>query len=68
MNKQQKAHRFYFDEINAEPVVFHWTWHLDDIDPYEAVKSETLSDFIVKHPLQSKPHGFGQQRMVSFFH
>ena len=32
----------YFDEINAEPVVFHWTWHLDDIDPAEAVKTETL--------------------------
>jgi len=23
----------YFDEINEEPVVFHWTWNLDDIDP-----------------------------------
>ena len=33
----------YFDEINAEPVVFHWTWHLDDIDPTESVKTETLS-------------------------
>ena len=32
----------YFDEINAEPVVFHWTWHLDDIDPREAVKTVTL--------------------------
>ena len=32
----------YFDEINAEPVVFHWTWHLDDIDPAETVKTETL--------------------------
>ena len=32
----------YFDEINAEPVVFHWTWHLDDIDPCEIVKTETL--------------------------
>lgn len=32
----------YFDEINAEPVVFHWTWHLDDIDPTETVKTETL--------------------------
>ncbi len=32
----------YFDEINAEPVVFHWTWHLDDIDSTEAVKVETL--------------------------
>lgn len=32
----------YFDEINAEPVVFHWTWHLDDIDPTETVKTTTL--------------------------
>lgn len=32
----------YFDEINAEPVVFHWTWHLDDIDHTESVKTETL--------------------------
>jgi len=32
----------YFDEINAEPVVFHWTWHLGDIDPGESVKTETL--------------------------
>ena len=32
----------YFDEINAEPVVFHWTWHLGDIDPAESVKAETL--------------------------
>ena len=32
----------YFDEINAEPVVFHWTWHLGDIDPTESIKTETL--------------------------
>ena len=32
----------YFDEINAEPIVFHWTWHLGDIDPTEPVKTETL--------------------------
>ena len=32
----------YFDEINAEPVVFRWTWHLDDVDPCETVKTETL--------------------------
>ena len=32
----------YFDEINSEPVVFHWTWHLKDIDPNEPVKTETL--------------------------
>ncbi len=27
----------YFDEINKEPVVYHWTWNLDDIDPTESV-------------------------------
>ena len=32
----------YFDEINAEPVVFRWTWHLDDIDPSETVKTDSL--------------------------
>ena len=23
----------YFEEINADPVVFHWKWNLDDLDP-----------------------------------
>ena len=32
----------YFDEINSEPVVFPWTWHLADIDPDESVNIETL--------------------------
>jgi len=32
----------YFDEINAKPIVFHWTWHLDDIDPSESVNTESL--------------------------
>lgn len=26
----------YFDEINAEPVVYHWTYKMDDINPDEA--------------------------------
>lgn len=44
-SKQELIQRIYtyFDEINAEPVVFHWTWHLDDIDPTEYVKVEILS-------------------------
>lgn len=44
-SKQELIQRIYtyFDEINAEPVVFHWTWHLDDIDPTESVKVEILS-------------------------
>jgi transposase len=43
-SKEEMVRRIYtyFDEINAEPVVFHWTWHLDDIDPTEDVKTETL--------------------------
>ena len=32
----------YFDEINAEPVVYHWGWNLDDVDPNEDVKVQTL--------------------------
>lgn len=23
----------YFDEVNAEPVVYRWRWNLSDIDP-----------------------------------
>ena len=43
-SKEELVQRIYiyFDEINAEPVVFHWKWHLDDIDPAESVKTETL--------------------------
>ena len=43
-SKEEMIQRIYtyFDEINAEPVEFHWTWHLDDIDPNETVKTETL--------------------------
>ena len=26
----------YFDEVNAEPVVFHWTYKIDDISEDEA--------------------------------
>ncbi len=32
----------YFEEINEVPVVYHWTWNLDDIDASEEVKVETL--------------------------
>ena len=43
-SKEELVRRIYiyFDEINAEPVVFHWTWHLDDIDPSESVNTESL--------------------------
>ena len=33
----------YFDEINETPVIYHLTWHLDDIDPSESVVTETFS-------------------------
>jgi transposase len=32
----------YFDEINEEPVVYHWKWNLDDIDGSESVSVETF--------------------------
>ena len=43
-SKEELVQRIYtyFDEINAEPVVFHWTWNLGDIDPTESIKTETL--------------------------
>ena len=43
-SKEELVQRIYiyFDEVNAEPVVFHWTWHLDDIDPSESVNTESL--------------------------
>ena len=33
----------YFAEVNAEPVVFHWKYNLDDIDISEEVIVDTLS-------------------------
>ena len=32
----------YFDEINADPVMYHWGWNLHDVDPNEDVKVQTL--------------------------
>ena len=32
----------YFDEINKEPVVFHWKYNLDDIDVSEEILIDTL--------------------------
>ena len=28
----------YFDEINADPTVYHWTYKLDDINIAEAME------------------------------
>ena len=33
----------YFDEVNAEPVVYHWKYRLDEINPNEEAQVETLS-------------------------
>lgn len=33
---------WYFDEVNEEPVVFHWKYNLDDIDVSEEVLVDTL--------------------------
>lgn len=32
----------YFDEVNEEPVVYHWKYRLDEIDPSEKVVVDTL--------------------------
>lgn len=32
----------YFDEINADPIVYHWGWNPNDVDPNEDVKVQTL--------------------------
>ena len=43
-SKEELADRIYlyFDEINAEPVVFHWKYNLDDINVSEEVIADTL--------------------------
>ncbi len=33
----------YFDEINENPVVYHWKYKLEEIDPSEEVIVDTLS-------------------------
>ncbi len=32
----------YFDEVNEEPVVYHWKYRLDEIDPNEELSVDTL--------------------------
>ena len=38
-SKQELSDRIYkyFNEINEEPVVYHWTYKMDEIDPEESV-------------------------------
>lgn len=44
-SKAELADRIYryFEEVNAEPVVFHWKYNLDDIDVSEEIIVNTLS-------------------------
>ena len=43
-SKAELADRIYlyFEEANAEPVVFHWKYNLDDVDVSEEVIVDTL--------------------------
>ena len=43
-SKAELADRIYlyFDEINAEPVIFHWKYNLNDINVSEEVIVDTL--------------------------
>ena len=43
-SKKELADRIYlyFDEVNAEPVVFRWKYKLDDIDVSEEIITDTL--------------------------
>lgn len=45
-SKEELINRIYkyFDEVNEEPVVYHWKYKLEEIDPGEAVKVETLPE------------------------
>ena len=38
----QRIYR-YFEEVNEEPVVYHWKYKLDELDPDEEVQVETLT-------------------------
>ncbi len=43
-SKQELENRIYkyFDEVNEDPVVYHWGWNLEDVKPDEVVKVQTL--------------------------
>lgn len=45
-SKQELKDRIYlyFDEVNKEPVVYHWTYKLDEISPEEAKSSGIKSN------------------------
>lgn len=44
--KQELSDRIYkyFEEINQTPIVYHWTWNLDDIDEKDEVKVTTYKN------------------------
>lgn len=33
----------YFDEVNVDPVVYHWKYKLEEIDPREEIQVEILT-------------------------
>ena len=43
-SKEELVNRMYkyFDEVNEEPVIFHWKYNLDDVDVSEAIIVDTL--------------------------
>ena len=43
-SKEELVERIYkyFEEVNESPVVYHWKYRLDEIDPTEEVQVETL--------------------------
>ena len=44
-SKEELAGRIYlyFEEVNVEPVIFHWKYNLDDVDVSEEIITDTLS-------------------------
>lgn len=43
-SKEELINRIYsyFEEVNAEPVVYHWKYKLDEVDPAEEISVDTL--------------------------
>lgn len=40
----EKRIYFYFEKVNREPVVFHWTYKVDEVSTEEAVNAGTKSN------------------------
>ena len=47
-SKEELSERIYlyFNEINQEPVVYHWTYKMDEISVTEAVEAGVKSNAI----------------------